>query len=171
MQPYDIYELMITPPNKKADLIVKELMEDNPNLNLVSDLITLGANLDWQGDSNYSWPVLHMFVIYNHLQLVKMLIDSGGDLNIQDEYERTALHVCANWNHPEIARMLIDAGADVNAQDERGETALYRCAWKNHLDIARILIEAGGDKTIRDDRGKLPYDIAETKELQELLKV
>ena len=100
---YDPYELMITPPNKKAEMIIRELeKEDKANLNLVNDLIVLGANLDWQ-----------------------------------DEEGRTALHWCASQNHPEILGILIDAGAD---------------------------------KTIPTNDGKLPYELAESQELQELLK-
>ena len=99
---YDPYELMITPPNKKGEMLVGEVEKREPNLNLISDLIALGANLDWQ-----------------------------------DDYGRTALHHCGQYDHPEIARMLIDAGADVN---------------------------------IQNNGGKLPYELARTEELKELLK-
>jgi hypothetical protein len=34
MQSYDIYELMIIPPNKKGEMIVRELEKPEPNLNL-----------------------------------------------------------------------------------------------------------------------------------------
>jgi hypothetical protein len=46
MQSYDIYELMIIPPNKKGEMIVRELEKPEPNLNLVRDLIYQGANLE-----------------------------------------------------------------------------------------------------------------------------
>ena len=133
---YDPYELMIIPPNKKAEMLIEEIKkEDKANLNLVKDLIVLGANLDWQ--------------------------DNDG---------RTALHVCAWNNRPEIARMLIDAGADLNIQNEYGSTALYVSAYWNHPEIARMLIDAGADKTIPTNNGKLPYELADTQELKELLK-
>jgi hypothetical protein len=44
----DPYELMLIPPGKKAEMIVRELETLEPNLNLVRDLIYQGANLDWQ---------------------------------------------------------------------------------------------------------------------------
>ena len=137
---YDPYELMITPPNKKAEMIIREInKEDKANLNLVSDLIVLGANLDWQ--ANFG-------------------INAG----------RTALHMCASYNHPEIARMLIDAGADVNIQDENGLTPLHWCVINNHPEIARMLIDAGADKTIPNNNGTLPYELAHSQELKKLLK-
>ena len=38
-EPHDPYELMMVPPNKKAEMIMREIEKDEPNLNLVSDLI------------------------------------------------------------------------------------------------------------------------------------
>ena len=132
---YDPYELMITPPNKKSEMLVQEINKREPNLNLVSDLIVLGANLDWQ--NNDGW---------------------------------TALHLCAYFNHPEIAKMLLDAGADVNIQDEDGYTALHVSAFNNRIEITQVLIDAGADKTIPNNDGELPYELANTQELKELLK-
>ena len=108
---YDPYELMITPPNKKAEMIIRELeKEDKANLNLVNDLIVLGANLDRQ--DIYGRTALHWCARDNRPEIARMLIDAGADLNIQDTDGWTALHRCAMWNRPEILRMLIDAGAD-----------------------------------------------------------
>jgi ankyrin repeat protein len=50
--------------------------------------------------------------MWNHSEIVRMLIDAGADLNIQSYNGWTALHCCARNNRPEILRMLIDAGAD-----------------------------------------------------------
>ena len=133
---YDIYELMITPSNKKGQMLIREIeKKGKANLNLVSDLIVLGANLDWQ--NNNGWTALHWCAVNNHSRIARMLLDAGANLNIQDNYGRTALHRCARWNSPEIARMLIDAGAD---------------------------------KTISDNEGSIPYELAKTQELKELLK-
>ena len=166
---YDPYELMITPPNKKAEMIIRELEKgDKANLNLVRDLITLGANLDWQ--DNFGETALHWCVWYNHLEIARMLIETGADVNIQLNDGITALHCCAVSNHLDIARMLIDAGADVNIQRKDGSTALHRCAYFNRPEIARMLLDAGADKTIPNNEGKRPYELADTQELKELLK-
>ena len=137
MQSYDIYELMIIPPNKKGEMLIDEIQkEDKANLNLVRDLIVLGANVDWQNNNGC-----------------------------------TALHWCAYNNHSRILGLLIDAGADVNIQQDNGWTALHYCAWKNHPRIARMLLDAGANLNIQGNNGKVPYELAESKELIELLKV
>ena len=172
---YDPYELVMLSPNKKGEMLVGELKKDEPNLNLISDLIALGANLDWREEDGFT--ALHVCASRNYLEIARMLIDAGADVNIQDESDVnikidgwTALLLCAYYNRPEIARMLIDAGADLNIEDEDGWTALHFCARYNHPDILRMLIDAGADKTIPNNYGKLPYELAKTQGLKELLK-
>ena len=166
---YDPYELMITPPNNKSEMLIDEIQkEDKANLNLVRDLISLGVNLDWQDEEE--WTMLQYCVRSNQPDIARMLIDAGADLNIQNEFGSTALQLCVLDIRPDIARMLIDAGADLNIQDYYGETALYDCASYNQPEILRMLIDAGADKTIPNNNGNLPYELARTPELKELLK-
>ena len=143
MQSYDIYaiyQLMITPSNKKGEMIIEEInkleQKLEPNLNIVRDLITLGANLDWQ--------------------------DEDGSTALH--------RCAGRGNSPEIARMLIDAGADLNIQDNYGRTALHYCGRYDHSEIARMLIDAGADKTIQNENGTLPYELTTSQELKKLLQ-
>jgi ankyrin repeat protein len=150
---YDPYELMITPPNDKTEMIFKEIEKhDKANMNLVSDLITLGANLDWQGDGG--WTVIHECTYHNHSRILRILIDAGADLNIQDTDGWSALHLCANQNHPEIARMLIDAGADVNIQDNNGNNPLHLASVYRSDDIVDLLLRNGSDPSIKNNDGR-----------------
>ena len=82
-EPYDPYELMITPPNKKGEMLVREIeKKGKANLNIVGDLITLGANIDWQ--DNVGRTALHRCASYNHSRIAKMLIDAGADMNMRN---------------------------------------------------------------------------------------
>ena len=117
---YDPYELMIIPPNKKTEMIFKEIEKKvEANLNLVEDLITLGANLDWQdGDGR---TALYMCAIINRPEILRMLIDAGADVNIQRDDGMSVLHSCVFWNRPELAKMLVDAGADKTIPNNNGK--------------------------------------------------
>ena len=116
---YDPYELMIMFPNKKGEMLIDEIQkEDKVNLNLVNDLIVLGANLDWQDD--YGRTALHYCAQYDHLDIARILIDAGADVNIQHSRGWTPLHIFTFYNHLEIVRMLLDAGADKTIPNNEG---------------------------------------------------
>ena len=162
---YDPYELMIIPPNKKAEMIIGEIYKDEPNLNLVSDLITLGANVDWQDEDNYNYTPLHLAVREESVEIARMLIDAGADLDIQDTWgSDTPLHDAAFFGRVEIARMLIDAKADLDVQDNDGRTPLHRAAGREEVEIAQMLIDAGADVNVQDEWGKTSLHVAAYKE-------
>ena len=54
------------------------------------------------------------------LELVKLLLDAGSELNRVSIIGMTALMLAAEKGHTEIVKALIDAGADVNLLIEVG---------------------------------------------------
>jgi ankyrin repeat protein len=167
---YDPYELMMVPPNKQAEMINHQIRKPIPNMNLVQDLIVLGANLDWQDELSQDRTPLHLAIYSNFSEIVRMLIDAGANLNVQDKHGDTPLHVAIMKNNPIIVQMLIDAGADLNMQDIWNRTPLHWAVYYGKVEIVRMLIDAGARKDILDYRGRLPYDLADTEELKNLLK-
>jgi len=169
-EPHDPYELMIIPPNKQAEMINHQIRKPIPNMNLVQDLIVLGANLDWQDELSQDRTPLHLAIYSNFSEIVRMLIDAGANLNMQDKHGDTPLLVAIMKNNPIIVQMLIDAGADLNMQAKNGRTALHLAADLREKEIVRMLIDAGARKDILDYRDRLPYDLADTEELKNLLR-
>ncbi len=85
------------------------------------------------------------------LQLVKMSIKAGADVNTKDELGGiTALMDASRYDSPEIVRILLDAGAVVNARNRFGDTALM-WAIGSDSEIIRILLDAGADVNARDN--------------------
>ena len=173
---YDPYELMIIPPNKQAEMIKREVQSYKPNINLIQDLITLGANLEWQEEGGFEQgnTILH-FVVSHHRSdirqiVAQMLIDAGVNVNVQNEKGRTALIFATKWNYIEIVQMLIDAKADLDIQDEIGNTALHYAAEYYRPEIAQMLIDAGANRDIQNNHDELPYDLAQTEEMKKLLQ-
>jgi cytohesin len=168
---YDPYELMMVPPHKKSEMILEEIKKDIPNLNLIQDLIILGADLKWQDEDNDGWTLLHWAAFFGRVEIVRMLIDAGADLNVQDEYGRSPLIWSAYYdNIEEIARVLIDGGADVNIQDNYGWTPLHMATKWENVEMVQILVNAGARTDIQDNYRRIPYDLADTEELKNLLK-
>ena len=119
---YDPYELMIIFPNKKAEMIIKEIQKFEPNLNLVNDLITLGANLDWRDEEERQhWSALHWATNINNLEITKMLVGAGADVNASNEGGCTPLHYTTLYNSIKSSKLLIKSGAKLDIKDENGK--------------------------------------------------
>ena len=67
-------------------------------------------------DGRESTP-LHFAAGYNHPEVVKLLLDSGADIEAKDKGGLVPLHNACSYGHFEVAELLIKYGADVNAVD------------------------------------------------------
>ncbi len=91
-----------------------------------------------------------------YVEIVRMLIDAGADLDKQDSDDFTALMWAAWRKNPEyrkILRMLIDNGANLNLKDNGGDTALIWAANAEHKEAVTMLIDAGADINIQNVNG------------------
>jgi len=85
------------------------------------------------------------------LELVKILVDNGADVNKGAFMDGSPLIEASKLGYLDIAKYLVQNGADVNIHVETDETPLIQAAWKGHLDIVKFLIKEGADvnKTVR----------------------
>jgi ankyrin repeat protein len=96
--------------------------------------------------------VLHLTVERGHVDIVKLLIQNGADVNAVDSEKCTSLHHVASTGHVTIAKLLIQSGADVNAlmngdyfNSEQNFTALHIASKYGHVGVAKVLIQNGAD--------------------------
>jgi serine/threonine-protein phosphatase 6 regulatory ankyrin repeat subunit B len=153
---YDPYELMLIPPQKKGEMIIHELDEDEPNLNFIKDLITMGADMEVQDEEGET--ILHRCVAHNLIDIIDTLINAGIDLNVRDAEGYTALYKAITSNKEDISKTLIQAGADVNISDNMhsGWSALHSAAWNYNPLFIEMLIGAGADVNMQDEVGCTP---------------
>lgn len=86
------------------------------------------------------------YVKLGDITKVKELIDTGVNLNHQDEYGYTALIWAACYNKPEIVKLLVEAGADREITDIDMHNALFWANYYNNLEVADILNKSLDDK-------------------------
>ena len=63
------------------------------------------------------------------VDVARVLIEAGADVNRRCEHGRTALHMAAAWGHADVAQLLLENGADATIVDDEGMTA---------VDVARL---------------------------------
>ena len=72
----------------------------------------------------YGWTALHHATMRNRIDVIKLLLLEGADVNKQNDGKETPLHLAAQFNKTEVARLLIQNGADVNIRNDVNETPL-----------------------------------------------
>ena len=105
-----------------------------------------------------------------HVEVVKLLISSGADVNVKDANSFNALGGALSRGHQEILKLLIAAGADVNAEVDKfgGATPLHIAAQDGYKEIAELLIAKGADVNAKDVNGVTPLDAAINDDVAEI---
>jgi len=80
---------------------------------------------------------------YGYLDIVKILIEAGADVNTKNFFGYTPLLWASIYNHKEVVNLLIEAGADINAKNNYGYTALIYASGNNNKDIIDLLKDMG----------------------------
>jgi ankyrin repeat protein len=83
---------------------------------------------------------------YGHVEVVRVLLEGGADVQWASNNMYTALHRAAWKGHLEVCRLLLDSGAKVNALERQwNQTALHWAAYYGHLSVVQLLVERGAD--------------------------
>eukprot|EP00042_Codosiga_hollandica_P040181 m.344418 g.344418 ORF g.344418 m.344418 type:complete len:514 (+) comp55791_c0_seq1:129-1670(+) len=89
-------------------------------------------------------------------QAVKLLLDAGADLSVQDNSGQNALHVAATYGSTSTLHEVLSASeAELNQQDEEGKTPLLCAADSNFADDVELLLDAGADASLADQRARI----------------
>lgn len=81
------------------------------------------------------------------VEIVKLLITSGANVNADNKNGNTPLHCAATKGLAEVARLLIANGANVNASNRDGTIPLHNAAFAGagNPEVARLLIASGSN--------------------------
>jgi ankyrin len=69
------------------------------------------------------------------MEIARMLLDAGADINVRDANDITPLIAAITNNHPDVARYLIERGADIKAVDWYGRTPLWAAVETRNMDV------------------------------------
>ncbi|XP_052005366.1 nuclear factor NF-kappa-B p105 subunit-like [Xyrauchen texanus] len=90
---------------------------------------------------------LHMAVQVNSLSCVRVLLESGTDVEVQElTCGRTALHLATEQDNLSLAGcLLLEGDANVDSVTYNGSTPLHIAAGRGYTKLCALLIAAGAD--------------------------
>lgn len=138
------------------------------NFETVSELSKMKRVLN--GNVNYTppvkelkrWSALHECVRNHNLNMMKVLIDNGANVDIVDKDGESPLFLASrNESMIEVVKLLLDAGADPNKKAKDGWTCLMMSARNGDYETTKALLDAKADNYLgRDMFGRTAFDLA-----------
>ena len=107
-----------------------------------------------RGGRENGWTCLMTAACNGHLDICRLLIDKGAQVEAINSIGWTPLHQAARYGYVGIVRLLCDRGADVEARDNDDRRPLHLAAYWGHISVVKELIEErNAEINARDDVG------------------
>lgn len=116
------------------------------------------------GVDEYGRTPLHYAASDGDLSTLVSLLDSGADIDAQDDNGWTALHFAAQSNHCTVGAGLLKRNANPNLLDSHGNGPLWVAVMnaRGSYELVRNLLEAGANPDQKNRHGRSPRDMANT---------
>ena len=126
----------------------------------VLDLLAQGADVNARDPEHGETPLI-LAVKNRSIDIVRLLLDAGAEVDAIDDWGRTALFYAPV--SAESFGILLRAKADVHTRDKEGNTVLMRriseCA---SLSDVETLLQLGVDPSLQGEHEETALDIAES---------
>ncbi|KAL2142024.1 hypothetical protein VTI28DRAFT_1714 [Corynascus sepedonium] len=67
-----------------------------------------------------SWTPVNVAADGSHVEVVKLLVETGADITVANNDSWAPIHSAANNGHYEVVKFLVEKGADVRAANNNG---------------------------------------------------
>jgi ankyrin repeat protein len=130
----------------KYDIIKKYLEKLDPSIDL---------NLR----DEYNEYLLTYAILYNKIDIVKLIIEKGGKIDITDNENRSILYTCIKYGYDNITDFLIETNKNhiginiLDIKDKVNKIPLHYAIQKKNLSIIEKLCEAGANPHMFDNNG------------------
>ena len=92
---------------------------------------------------SYHATLLHSAAHNGHVEIAKILMAMGADVDKLDDFGCSPLKLAAGSGHENVVELLLPITKDINAQDLQGHTALSVTVYYRHERIVKMLLKAG----------------------------
>ena len=130
-------------------------------------MILNGAYIHRRNIAGYT--ALYLATLKNNINIVRLLLGHGANINDIGEKHGTPLHVAAKGGHDDMAEFLLFHGAEIDFKNMDGNSPLYFAM--NFPKIMKLLIRHGANVNDRNNEGFTPLHTAVSKGKEDAVKV
>lgn len=144
----EIIKLLVNAGATVNDILFESICKDGLT-ELVKMIIDKGKSV------NSNKRLLSVVSINGHLEVIKLLVNAGIDINSYD-----ALTIASYKGYRNIVEFLVKNGADVNIRDKDSYTPLMYACKKGYINIVEFLIKSGANVNVKTTDNNTPLILA-----------
>lgn len=131
---------------------------------MVEYLLSKKADVNAVSDDDDKYSALRMATAMKSLDILKVLVDAGADLEGKSASGATALHLATGDGSEEVTKALLEAKASVATTDADGNTALLSAAGSGSSEVVALLLKARASLEAKNAAGQDAFKVAEAAE-------
>ncbi|KAL8655532.1 MAG: hypothetical protein Q9226_003009 [Calogaya cf. arnoldii] len=132
-------------------------------VHILEYLLDMGADVENRHEKALGTPLMAA-ASNNHLDVVRILIGKGGDVNATREHDRTALECASDRGHTAMVKLLLSNG--ISTTLHANAEALRVAAIQGHTEIVKLLLVAGFDVNAIVPATRFEIAVADAENLQ-----
>ncbi|CAB3399594.1 unnamed protein product [Caenorhabditis bovis] len=136
--------------------IMKACRMKEKGIEAIRILLKYGANINKLAPERQDHRcALHFALLSGNHELVQFLIDNGGKVNMEKNYEKPSpIDIAVLKDDPKLLKIILDAGANPNAVHTYIGSCLHLAACStltNQFEIIKMLLERGADMNLKHE--------------------
>ena len=125
-------------------------------------------NINYQDEKGNT--ALHYACDEGNLKIVEFLLNAKCDPNISNNKKETPLHLASKGGYFDISKKLIENGALLNIYDLENNSPIHYVCMNNYVELLIYFLTKCPKVDTSNISGKKPIDLANNKEIKELLE-
>ena len=155
-----LLDLFTMTSTEVENLFWKELKSKTPHIEKIGVMLESGL-VDVNTKHKWGRNPLHLASRWNRVEIAKILIEAGANLEAKEDNGDTPLHWASDSGSIGTVELLIEKGANVDAKsDSWGFTPLHYASANDRVEVAKLLIDAGANVDAKSNKGRTPLHFA-----------
>jgi ankyrin repeat protein len=129
------------------------------NIQLLELLLSKGADVNSGRGTKIGTPLI-LAAKYGDVDVARILVNNGADINAQDASGNSALHIASQFGRLDFVNYLLIKNPDVNLVNSDNNSPLHVAAMNGRRVVAEQLVYHGANLIGKNSAGKIPLDCA-----------